>query len=219
MTADGETSIFAPSNRLPAGSLLRAKRVRVLKGIVAMQETGGDFARWINVERLGREPMTFDVVATESENAALAKSLDIEGVSDVHARGSLSRRGASGQIELTGRLTATATQACVVTLEPVSQAIDVEFTVFYTFDPGDLVIEEAEKVVGMEEPDLPELIVGSRLNLADMITEQIALALDPYPRSADAPELMDNEETLERAKQEQGVHRPFANLKDLMNKK
>lgn len=185
-----------------------------------MQETGGDFARWINVERLGREPMTFDIVATEAECRALAETLGIIGVSDVHAWGSISRRSLNGQLELVGHVKAEVVQACVVTLDPVPETIDEEFKVFYTFDPGDLEIEEQEKVVALDEPDLPELIVAGRIDLAAMVSEQIALALDPYPRSKDAPELRDEDaEILEQAKKEQGVHKPFANLKDLMSKK
>ena len=107
----------------------------------------------MNVERIGREPMSFDIRATEEECDALAAALDILGLSDVTASGSLVREGANGQVAVSGRITATAVQACVVTLDPVSQTIDEEFTVFYTFDPRDVVIEETEKVVGLDEPD------------------------------------------------------------------
>ncbi|MFC4270890.1 hypothetical protein GQF03_04090 [Sneathiella chungangensis] len=184
-----------------------------------MKETGGGFARWMNVERIGREPHSFDIQATEEECAALATSLGILGLERLQASGSLVRQSSNGQIALSGRVTATAVQACVVTLEPVPETIDEEFTVFYTFDPKDLVVEDLDKVVGMDEPDLPELIVGGRINLADMIAEQIVLALDPYPRSENAPEDLSDAEALDRAKKEQGVYQPFANLKDLMSKK
>lgn len=190
-----------------------------MEGFVAMKETGSGFARWMNVERIGREPHSFDIQATTEECAALATSLGILGLEDLKASGTIVRQSSSGQLALSGHLRATAVQACVATLEPVPETIDEEFTVFYTFDPKDLVIEDMEKVVGMEEPDLPELIDGGRINLADMIAEQIALALDPYPRSEGAPEEISDAEALDRAKKEQGVHQPFANLKDLMSKK
>lgn len=174
----------------------------------------------MNVERLGREPMTFDIQATEEECDALATALDIRGLSDVAAKGSLLREGANGQVAVSGRVAATAVQACVVTLEPVSQTIDEEFTVFYTFDPQDIVVEETEKVVGLDEPDPPVLITGGRIDLAEVIQEQIALALDPYPRSGSLPEVpVEVELDIEQVKKEQGVHQPFANLRDLMSKK
>lgn len=174
----------------------------------------------MNVERIGREPMSFDIRATEEECDALAAALDILGLSDVTASGSLVREGANGQVAVSGRITATAVQACVVTLDPVSQTIDEEFTVFYTFDPRDVVIEETEKVVGLDEPDPPTLITGGRIDLAEVIQEQIALALEPYPRRDDLPEDAAAQELdLEQVKKEQGVHQPFANLRDLMSKK
>ncbi|MCF8468668.1 MAG: DUF177 domain-containing protein [Sneathiella sp.] len=186
-----------------------------------MKEAGGGFTRLINVERAGRDAIQFDVEATEEECRALAERLDILGVSDVRAVGSLARQDASGQIALTAHLTANAVQACVVTLEPVPQEIDVEFTVFYTFDKDDLADdEEVEKVIGLEDEDPPELIVNNRINLADMISEQIALALEPYPRSRN---LSDDEqpEGVDTAADDKSheVHRPFANLRDLMSKK
>ncbi|WP_373089846.1 DUF177 domain-containing protein [Sneathiella sp.] len=185
-----------------------------------MKDTGGEFTRVVNVERVGRDPITFDVQATSEECRILADRLDILDLQGVTARGSLSRDEATSQIALTAALSATATQACVVTLDPVEQKIDVEFTVFYTFDASDLVDEEVEKVVGLDEPDPPTLIVGHRIDLVDAIAEQILLALDPYPRRSDLPETDggDGEESVSD-EMSQEVHRPFANLKDLMNKK
>ena len=185
-----------------------------------MKEAGDGFTRSVNVERVGREPIAVDIQATEEECRVLAERLDILGVSDVRLIGNLARQAASGQIALTAKLAATAVQACIVTLEPVSQVIDEEFTVFYTFDKNDLVIEDIDKVVGMEEEDLPELIVDNRIDLADMILEQIALALDPYPRRSDLPvaDLPGGAEA-ETDSKSQEVYRPFANLKDLMSKK
>ena len=164
--------------------------------------------------------MKFDIRATEEECEALAKSLDILGLSDVAAHGSLVRQGANGQVALTGRVQAAAVQACVVSLEPVAQAIDEEFTVFYTFDAEDLEVEDLDKVVGMDAADPPELIVGGRIDLLAMVTEQIALALEPYPRQAGLPEPVEEENLdLDQVKKERGTHQPFANLKDLMSKK
>ena len=185
-----------------------------------MKDAGGGTARLINVERLGREPMSFDIQASEAECEAMAKSLDILGLSAVEASGSLVRQSKNGQVTLTGRLRATAVQACVVSLDPVEQAIDEEFTVFYTFDPEDLKVEDLDKVVGLEEPDPPELIVGGRIDLLAMVSEQIALALEPYPRRADLPEPAEEEDLdLDQVKKEQGTHQPFANLRDLISKK
>jgi uncharacterized metal-binding protein YceD (DUF177 family) len=184
-----------------------------------MTDTGGGTARLINVERLGREPMSFDIQASETECTAMAKSLDILGLEDVKASGSLVRQSSNGQIVLTGRLQAEAVQACVVTLDPVEQSIDEEFTVFYTFDPKDLEVEDLDRVVGLEDPDPPELIVGGRIDLLAMLSEQIALALEPYPRRSDLPETAEEDLDLDQVKKEQGTHQPFANLKDLMNKK
>ena len=172
----------------------------------------------INVEGLGRDPIKINIQATKEECDALANDLEILGVSDVTLSGVLRRQQKSDRIELLTTLKAQAVQACVVSLDPVSQAIDVEFTVYYTFAKEDVTSDEIDYVVGMDEEDLPELIIDGRINAMDIIAEQIALALDPYPRKEDVA--VESVATItEDTEKLQEVHKPFANLKDLMNKK
>ncbi|MEH6528123.1 MAG: DUF177 domain-containing protein [Sneathiella sp.] len=174
----------------------------------------------INVEGLGRDPININIQATEEECKSLADGLGIIGLFGVVMSGVLRRQKKTDKIEVSAVLKAQAVQACVVTLEPVPQAIEVEFTVYYTFAKEDVVSDEVDYVVGMNEEDLPELIVNGQIDAIDIVAEQIALALDSYPRKEnDTPvkNTKDAGETETEAVQE--VHRPFANLRDLMNKK
>jgi len=183
-----------------------------------MSKTGAKFSRLINVEGLGRDSIKINIQATKEECKSLADDLGIIGLSDVIMSGVLRRQQKTDKIEVSAALKAQAVQACVVTLEPVSQAIDVEFTVYYTFDNEDVVTDEVDYVVGMDEEDLPELIANGQIDAIDIVAEQIALALDPYPRKENS--VPANEaKNVDKAEIEQEVHRPFANLRDLMNKK
>ncbi|USG60065.1 DUF177 domain-containing protein [Sneathiella marina] len=183
-----------------------------------MSKTGAEVSRLINVEGLGRDPIKINIQATKDECKSLADGLGIIGLSGVMMSGVLRRQQKTDKIEVSAALKAHAVQACVATLEPVSQTIDVEFMVYYTFDKEDVVSDEVDYVIGMDEEDLPELIVNGQIDMMDIVAEQIALALDPYPRAENiAPvNMAENAGETEIA---QEVHRPFANLKDLMNKK
>jgi uncharacterized metal-binding protein YceD (DUF177 family) len=196
----------------------RSRAIFMLEGCLAMSKAGAESSRLINVEGLGRDPVKINIRATKEECKSLADDLDIIGLSDVMVSGLVRRQQKSDRIEVLATLKAQAVQACVVSLDPVSQAIDVEFTVYYTFNKEDVVSEEIDYVVGMDEEDLPELIVGGRINVMDIIAEQIVLALDPYPRKEDVA-AVNVAVTTEETEKSQEVHRPFANLKDLMSRK
>ncbi|MBL4907618.1 MAG: DUF177 domain-containing protein [Sneathiella sp.] len=188
-----------------------------------MQDTGEEFIRWVDVERLGREPIVFSIVASDEERANLVTRLAIVDMPTLTASGSLNRMADKSLIELTGTLEAEVTQSCVISLEPVAQKIEEKFTVCYTFDKVEANAEDADYVVSLDEKDLPELILEGRIDVVQAIVEQIALAMDPYPRAQDtentknASVLRDAEKAAEMREPE--VHKPFANLKDLMNKK
>ncbi|PHQ70320.1 MAG: hypothetical protein COB93_05755 [Sneathiella sp.] len=129
-----------------------------------MEKAEAGFASAFNVERLGREAISFNIEATTAECQYLAAQLDILGVSEMTAKGRLQRQPKSGLISVTGRIQTSVTQACVVTLEPVPQKVDTEFTVLFTFDKDDLEMEETDRVVGMDEQDLKILTLQSTVN-------------------------------------------------------
>jgi len=188
-----------------------------------MQNAGADFVKWMNVQNLKRDPIAFDFTASEGERAELAKRLGIVEIASLKASGRIERQEGTKLLELNAKFETSTVQSCVVSLEPVAQKIEAEFTVCYSFDKNDAALEEAEYVVGMEESDLPEVIEEGRIDVVRAVSEQIALALDPYPRAEEA-EKSGSAEILRQSEQEvegeeREVHKPFANLKELMNKK
>jgi uncharacterized protein len=127
-----------------------------------------------------------EVVAALSELATVAKLLDLKGLDRLTFAYRLNR-GAGDRLRLTGRLSASATQTCVVTLEPVEATIDVP--VEAEFWPEEL-IDQLER--GADEPggpgqlDWPEPIVDGKIDLGPFIYETLATSLDPYPRKQGA---------------------------------
>ncbi len=189
-----------------------------------MQNAGAGFVKWVKVDRIKRDPITFSFTATDAERADLADRLEILELKLLEVSGDVKRIGAKSLLRLSAELKAEAVQECVVTLTPVPQKIDVNFSLCYTFDKEDTVLEDADYVVGKDEDDLPELVEGGRIDVVLAVQEQIALALDPYPR-AEGAEISDSaKEYLQQSDEEvegetQEVYKPFANLKDLLDKK
>ena len=84
--------------------------------------------------------------------------------------------------EIRGQITARLTQACVVSLEPVEQVIDQAAQRRYL--PQAQMPDSEEIVVG-EDDDSPDPFTDS-IDLAGLLLEELALAIDPYPRASGA---------------------------------
>lgn len=114
-----------------------------------------------------------------AERAQLAQHLGILGLRKLRFAGRLSPSGQRGW-QLDATLGATAQQACIVTLEPVTTRIDTD--VARRFLPADrLDRPEAGSETEMPEDDTIEPL-GEVIDLAAIMAEALALALPAYPR-------------------------------------
>ncbi|NKE47253.1 DUF177 domain-containing protein [Roseomonas frigidaquae] len=132
----------------------------------------------------GTEPRSLELRARPEECAALAARFRIPGVERLDASLTLSPE-TGGTTRLRGRLQADVVQECVVTLGPVPQVVDVALDL-RLLPPGTPATDD--------DPDSPDEIetFGDAVDLGEVVAEQLALALDPYPRAPDAaipPEL------------------------------
>ncbi|KIN72844.1 YceD family protein [Sulfitobacter guttiformis] len=108
--------------------------------------------------------------------AAIAEALALSGLRKLSFEGTLRPLGDSDW-QLKGRLGATATQPCVVTLEPVVTRIDTDVMRVFIHDYVDIDAPEAE----VPEDDSVEPL-GAWIDPAQIMEEALALALPEYPR-------------------------------------
>jgi uncharacterized metal-binding protein YceD (DUF177 family) len=137
--------------------------------------TAPEFPRPVRIGS-GRRQVTLE--ATEAERAALARRFGILGLGALTAELDLSP-GRGGVTLARGRLRAEVTQECVATGDPVEQRVDA---------PLDLRILPEGTPARDDDPDSPDEIetTGDTVDLGEVVAEQLALALDPYPRLPDA---------------------------------
>jgi hypothetical protein len=143
-----------------------------------------EFSRPVSLEPWPRDGIAFDVAASGAERAAVARRLDVIEVAQLRGEGRIAREAGTGILHLLGRLRAEVVQLCVVTLEPlpvtVDQPLDRRFLTLGGPGPTGKAAEvEVDPLV--EEP---EPVAGGRLDLGELLVEELALALDPYPRAA-----------------------------------
>ncbi len=132
---------------------------------------------------------SFDIAPDADSRAALAAELGIEALRKLSFRGTLAPLGRRDW-RLTADLGATAVQACVATLAPVTTRIDTQIERRFLSDmpaPSEL---EPTPEDGVEIPqDDSEEPLGEIIDLARILHEALALALPDYPR-ADGAETM-----------------------------
>lgn len=133
-----------------------------------------ELSRPVSVNRL---PHTVVVEANEAELAALARRLDIPAVLALRCRFEL--RSAGAAVLAQGVLAGRVVQSCVVTLEPVEQDVAEAFSLRFVPEG-----QESDD----DDPEAPDEVPyqGARIDLGEAAAEQLALALDPYPRQPGA---------------------------------
>lgn len=142
------------------------------------------------------------IKADAEECAAIAARLGILSVESLTAELQLFR-DLTGDVNMVGHLVADITQACVVTLDPVAQHVDTQI---YQRFSGRNADDEGD------DEDPVEPIVEDEIEVGDVIVQNLALALDPYPRAPKA----EFEEVDDEAGKPTGPFAALAALRDDM---
>ena len=129
--------------------------------------------------RLGQSGAEVTIAPPPEDLARIARWADVEAVEDFTARIAL-KRVSQSRFAVDAVLEADIVQACVVTLEPVKSHISRSFhrDLFLTQAPQSLEIDLAPV-----DDDGREEIDNLRYDLAAPVLEELALAIDPYPRA------------------------------------
>jgi uncharacterized metal-binding protein YceD (DUF177 family) len=169
-----------------------------------------EFSRPRRLDTIGQGEATVEIEADEGERAALARRFDLLGVERLAADYTL-RRDAAGVVA-TGHLTATVTQACIATGDPVPGKIQEEFALRFVAESTE---SSGDDEVELDEGELDTVFyTGGAIDLGEAAAETLALALDPYPRSpAAAAALRDAGVLSEEDAKPAGA---LAGLKDLL---
>ena len=160
-----------------------------------------------------------DIAASDGERAALAKRFGFLGLPAFAARVTVDRRP-GGRIVVEGRLRGKIVQACILTLDPVTQELDETFRIVFKQDLTEERDPESGEALVSPQADAPEPLSGHMLDVGEIVAEQLSLAADPYPRrpGAKLEDILPKPRRDGRpARPEQRRH-PFAGLAALKDK-
>jgi uncharacterized metal-binding protein YceD (DUF177 family) len=149
---------------------------------MSSSEAKPEFSRGVPVERIAPGWRTETIAATSDERAALAHRFGLVELPRFEATVRLRRTRAGRYVEVDGTLRAAVVQTCVVTLDPVTAEIDERFALL--LGPIGVPVDGEDDVV--VDIDAPEPLDGDDVDIGELAAQQLSLALDPYPRSAEA---------------------------------
>jgi uncharacterized protein DUF177 involved in 23S rRNA accumulation len=140
----------------------------------------------VAVDDIAPTGQLFDLVADSGVRAAVARLVGLRDLSRFEGNFDVARHGTGG-LHVTGRVSATVGQNCVVTLEPLDN--EIEETVDLVFVPPPDRPPQAEEA-DAKPRDLkwndPEPLLGGIVDLGALATEFLMLGIDPYPRKPGA---------------------------------
>lgn len=169
----------------------------------------------LDLAKIADDGRQVQITADSAQLNSITERLELDSLTSLNANLLITRDGATDNpttgVFIEGTLRARGTQICVVSLQPVEFAIDAEFSGLALpadspeFERDELTLEE-------DEVDLLGEVNEGRVDLGEIVIQQLALELDPFPRAEGAePEW--NGDPEDEAETE--VESPFAALAKL----
>ena len=137
-----------------------------------------EFSRLLKLHAFDQAMMERSISANPAECLALAKRFELVEVRILSANLMAERVSDSLLIQVTGSLHADVVQRCVITLEPLVAIIDAYVDELYGPNMGNSEINDTM----VDEATPPEPFDGDGIDLGELVAQQLALSLDPYPK-------------------------------------
>ncbi len=145
--------------------------------------TDTEYSFPVDITQLPSKGRVYQLDPKEDDRKAVAARLNLLELPRLTATISLTP-ASNGIITVSGTLRADVVQQCVVSLQPVKATISEDFDLGFTRTPVDEGDGEELEISPHEDP--PDVLTGDEIDLGEMVIEQLALALDPYPRAPGA---------------------------------
>jgi uncharacterized metal-binding protein YceD (DUF177 family) len=141
-----------------------------------------EFSHPVSVDRLNETETFLKLSANEKERKSLSDRFGVASIESLNAdvRIEPKSKGKKVQVMVDADISAKVTQTCVVTLDPIKNEVHTKAQVHFVSDEPE--ISGGDEIWG-EDDDLPDLIIDGVIDVGELVAEQVALLLDPFPRS------------------------------------
>jgi uncharacterized metal-binding protein YceD (DUF177 family) len=148
----------------------------------------GPWRAFVPVVQIPERGLHREIEADEAARAAMAEAAGLRELPFARAAFDLTPRS-GGRVHVSGRVQARVGQTCVVTLEPLESEIDEEVDLIFAPSeqiPDMAVPADEDGDVMTEMAEAPEPIQNGIIDLGQLATDLLYLAIDPYPRKSGA---------------------------------
>jgi uncharacterized metal-binding protein YceD (DUF177 family) len=186
-----------------------------------------EWSHIVQADDIGSTPEKFRMSPKPEEIQGLCQRLGIEGINALQADVVMSRNSGNRVVHVKGTLTGELVQNCVLTLEELTVPVSEEFEAWFA-DPDATVsfTKERQKMLSnkkgedlpiLDEKDDPEALIDGVIDVGEVATQFLLLAIDLYPQAEGA--LYDGPNDEARGEHPSDIRKnPFAALKDWKDK-
>ena len=153
--------------------------------------TEQEWSHFFDIEDMDGDHMALSIEASEEECEDIARRVKINEIKDVKADIQILKQSGAASYHVKGTVLATVIQECVVTLEPIETQIkeplegwfaDKERTVSFAVAKRQREgVRNNGEVEIMAESDDPEPLIEGVIDLGELVTQHISLAIPAYP--------------------------------------
>ena len=137
------------------------------------------FSYPLYVEDMGSGAKLYKLEATTKQLAYITEGLKVDGVKSFKAEIEVKFSRKIHRIDVRGKVEAEVEQTSVVSLEKFSKIYNPEFSIFFDTE---LNLKQMREIEYEFDDDVPDLVENGQIDLAAIAMEQLALALDDFPR-------------------------------------
>ena len=138
-----------------------------------------NFSHILSVDDISNSEKLYRINANNEELKQIAEILKVPEVKDFKAEIYTRHHNKSNLIDVWGRVSSLITRQSVISLEFFNQKYISEFSLQFDTRLTDNQVRELEEE-GVE--NIPDVVIGGKIDLCQIAIEQIALELEDYPR-------------------------------------
>ncbi len=151
-----------------------------------------EWSHLVEMEHIERGAKTINFEASAAQREDLARRLGVLSVEQAKASITLQKVG-GGMVQAIGMVEADVTQNCVVSLVPVTSHIRDDFEGWFGDKAAAVNFAKAKSDLDakkghveqemLDEAVDPEPIIGGKMDVGELATQYLCLAIDPYPHA------------------------------------
>lgn len=177
-----------------------------------MHASNNEFSFIIKLDAIGAGAVHHKIIANITERSALCLRFDLLALDTLEADLALIRTGTL--VRATGTIRGDTVQACIASGDRVVTAINEAIDIRFVLESA--MIAESEIELG--EDDCDTLVYdGKSIDIGEAVAQSLGLALNPYPRSTDAAQIL-REAGVKSEAEALAESSPFAALAKLQEK-